>query len=772
MSTIEDAIAGFTPETDLSVILSVLDLVATEPRAVVRTKYLDALATATGRTSRADRKDAKETVEWAIRVAKAEAKNKSSGPKVAMEAPSLEESLEAGDFLPLLVSIYDYHSEDAERAPEIARIQAAAVEAGQADPFARDLADAPERYQALCILREAILASGRSDVLVGYDASLWKESEGGLTFRIFPPIIPGARGGKGDGKGWTLRFQTEGPEKEFIDVYLSFVDLATGNVKPLADLGIGITQRAAQPAYDVLIKLAPPVLPLAEKPGWQGDGYDLFVWGDTALAPDGTTSEIMVPLAKPRVTKGTQDTWKQEVAARAVGNHGFAASILSGLMAPAKPVVDLPSGGENIHGDTRGGKTTRCFGALSVWEPPTGKLKYDSTPAGLERALIERNNRYVLMDGTENTADVGRVQQYQYLIGDGQTKNMAGSSGDLSTREPISFNVEVGSTGEKSNDALFSEEGLTIKDGAESRMPNIPHVMTVEHGRKTPVQFAEDYTRACANNFGTAGEAIVLWLMKLANREKLIERYSTVRDEFLERARQQVDRTDGQEAAFLSRCALKVAIGEAAVSTGILPWAPDYPAVVIETEYQQWLAGRGGHGSTVALRTINTAAGFIETYPIKFEWRPAREQKFPQVTQERLGYRQSVKHFGRAFDEIVIVGDNLVAINKLFGTSEITAALVELERRTIDAIKRYLELSTIDRLQFDFPAMMIWTPRVSKVAKGNKPLETDRGQKVGRWGTKSIVLLVAGSEQEPAAGDWDEAPAAQDLNAEEVPSHR
>jgi hypothetical protein len=63
---------------------------------------------------------------------------------------------------------------------------------------------------------------------------------------------------------------------------------------------------------------------------------------------------------------------------------------------------------------------------------------------------------------------------------------------------------------------------------------------------------------------------------------------------------------------------------------------------------------------------------------------------------------------------------NLVAINKVFGTNEITAALVELERRTMDAIKRYLELSTVDRLQFDFPAMMIWTPRVSKVAKGQQ----------------------------------------------------
>jgi hypothetical protein len=104
-------------------------------------------------------------------------------------------------------------------------------------------------------------------------------------------------------------------------------------------------------------------------------------------------------------------------------------------------------------------------------------------------------------------------------------------------------------------------------------------------------------------------------------------------------------------------------------------------------------------------------------------------------------------------------------------TSEIGAALGELERRTIEAITRYLQLGSVERMQFDFPTIMIWTPRVSKIAKGKAPLDADRGQKVGRWGTKSNVLLVAGSEQ-PASGNWDEAPADQKLNPEDIPSHR
>ena len=113
------------------------------------------------------------------------------------------------------------------------------------------------------------------------------------------------------------------------------------------------------------------------KTGWHGG---VFVLPDETLGENGERI-LLQSLHEPAAmrTAGTQDGWRDGVAALCVDNSRLTLAVSAAFAAPLLDITGDDSGGINLQGQSSTGKTTALHAAVSVWGPldscKTGALR-------------------------------------------------------------------------------------------------------------------------------------------------------------------------------------------------------------------------------------------------------------------------------------------------------------------------------------------------------------------------------------------------------------
>jgi putative DNA primase/helicase len=169
--------------------------------------------------------------------------------------------------------------------------------------------------------------------------------------------------------------------------------------------------------------------------------------------------------------RGTLEEWRDEIAARCVGNplmmFSASAAFAGCLLEPAH----MDGGGFHLFGPSSSGKTTigRC--ACSVWGGPKYARTWHSTANGIEAAAVLFNHGLIFLDEVSQ-ADPAEVSQVIYMIANGQGKQRANRSG--TARKLHQWRVIALSTGEQSIETHLEQKRLKVKAGQDVRLLSVP----------------------------------------------------------------------------------------------------------------------------------------------------------------------------------------------------------------------------------------------------------------------------------------------------------
>ncbi len=387
--------------------------------------------------------------------------------------------------------------------------------------------------------------------------------------------------------------------------------------------------------------------------GWQ-EGLSAFVLPKETLEEVASAERVVYqpdrysPSSATVYTKGTLEEWQRSIAARCQGNPVLAIAVSAALAAPLFHVLGLEGGGVHLFGVTSHGKTTWLQMAASVWgdgtDPAEGRLsafvkKWNLTKNATEGLAEAHNDLPLCLDevGEADAQDFGRMI---YQLAGGQGKARMESSAVL--KPPKVWRTLVLSTGEMPAAEAVEQGGRLVRGGQMARMIDFPacHPQTGEgivvelHGAESPAAFVDQLKRACRENFGWAGPALV--------RKILAEGRDALRIQLRPRLEEMVKTlTPSGAAADVVRVVKRVAMiaiaGELAIEWGLLPWEKDVPRQAAQSMLERFVQNRGGAGGQAEQAVIRVRA-FMQAH--------ARSRFADRTTDGQLvlnlaGYRDS-----------------------------------------------------------------------------------------------------------------------------------
>lgn len=723
----KDIIALLAARSSDADIWAALEQVASQP-ALLADTLLAEIADKTGRkkTVLAD------TLKEIRRHRKEDGKKSRAQPRETPKGPALEQAIENKDFLAICVATFIENEECGKEALEAAieKIRAAAEEHGLRQAFDRDHAGAPAAFRSRKAFEQArnhvdpkislfeVSLTGEISMLVEVDGHQ-------LDRRICSPIILDAQGGETGGNGHSLRLYVRAPDKSLKLVVIKWADLTKrgGWQRQLQDAGATVLDP------DVLLPILQAAarelrtLRVATRGGWQDDTFSSYLLGNELIAAK-HAGELIVPHGRNYPVKGTLEGWKSEVAIMAEGNASIACRMLHVCMAPAKRMMEVSSGGAHNYKPTRTGKTVSAMAAYSVVGPPDHKESWDTSPAAFFRKAEIANDGVLWLDdtasrkpGRDSTQSLSTIT---YAAANG--KEAARATSDGSERRQASFLIELMSDGEESIPATFKREHVEYKAGQESRMPNLPFSEIVNlHGAADATAFLEKLAEACKKYHGTAIREIIRHLMDDDVRMAVRARMLQLRDEFA------VPNEDNQERDVAKRFALAAAMGEMLVQKNVLPWSSGYPLTVMKQVFADWLKVRGKGKAHVIKGLHNLESYIFEHVTSRFDdITPGRP--VDRTALQRKGFRKDTEHGQTKFMEIIIPSEQKSVLEEMTGVADYDDVLAELERVTLKAF------SEKNDAEFDWPTLMILTPRTSKAFEGGDPSEA-KGMMIKRKGS-------------------------------------
>ena len=319
-------------------------------------------------------------------------------------------------------------------------------------------------------------------------------------------------------------------------------------------------------------------------------------------------------------TRGALKAWRAGVAKIAEGNRLMVFAVATAFAGPLLDLVNEPSGGFNLQGRSRTGKTTLLQAAASVWGAPAGRRSFvrtwDSTPAHLEALLAEVNATLAAMDEA-GVADPHRIGGMLYALGGGSGKGRATATGR--TRQGASWSVIALSTAELGFADLLASGGHQITPGQAARLVDVPteilggHGVFAElHGFAGGGELAESIKRSAMEHHGLAGPAFLKWLVPKVAKDPawpqaaLAPQIAGFLDEFLPAG------ADGQVRAVARRFALVAIAGELATEAGVTGWELRQAWHAAGETFAAWLQKRGSAEAGEDLAAIDRVRAAIE----------------------------------------------------------------------------------------------------------------------------------------------------------------
>jgi putative DNA primase/helicase len=326
----------------------------------------------------------------------------------------------------------------------------------------------------------------------------------------------------------------------------------------------------------------------AVRTGWSRDGAAFVLPEEVIGSKDVYYQSETLHSDGAAEKSGDFDVWKNEIAARCVGNPVLALSLCVALAGPLLAKVQRDSGGVHWVGDSSSGKTTALNVGCSAWGGDTFRRTWRATANGLEGAAAALNDTCLCLDEI-NEADPKEVGSIVYALGNGTGKTRANRVG--SARNVFRWRLSLLSNGERTLAAQMREGGKEPKAGQLVRLLSLPvagkhGVFDDLHGFADGRAFADQIKILCGRHYGHAGPAFIAAVLKdgrdfgaeLAEVEALPAFHAD----------------NSQEGRGAARFALYGMAGELAAEWGILPWLPGEAIRAAAEGYRLWREDRGG----------------------------------------------------------------------------------------------------------------------------------------------------------------------------------
>ena len=389
----------------------------------------------------------------------------------------------------------------------------------------------------------------------------------------------------------------------------------------LASLGLKITPaKGGKDRLRALLCLASPgkLVSVASRIGWHGERT--FVLPDEAfgeLSGEHIAFQPEHPVPHNYKRKGTFEGWRNEVAARAIGNSRLAFGLSAAFAGPLLQPLNIEGGGFHLRGDSSTGKTSSLWMAGSVWGGGglNGFMQsWRTTDNGLEGRAVLHSDTLYLLDELAMAAGTA-ASRIAYFLANGQGKARAGIAGE--GRPIAEFRVFFLSTGEISLAAKLAEDGLSTMAGQETRFIDLEAdagagMGSFEsiHSAETPAAFADAVKSACHEHYGHAGREFLRHL--LAGQAEALDEAVHLMEVFATKA------CPAQLAAQVSRAAKRFALvaaaGELATLWGILPWPSGTAMAAAVRMFREWLERRGTPGALESMRALAQVRAMLEKH--------------------------------------------------------------------------------------------------------------------------------------------------------------
>ncbi|AEP10479.1 conserved hypothetical protein [Micavibrio aeruginosavorus ARL-13] len=366
--------------------------------------------------------------------------------------------------------------------------------------------------------------------------------------------------------------------------------------------------------------------------GWYG--RHAYVLPDQVIGPDADQVVFQSNQAayEEFCAAGTLPAWRENVAAKAVGNPMLALGLSSAFVGPLLSLTHSEGGGIHMVGDSSSGKSTIARAASSVWGGKEYRRSWRTTANGLEGAAALFNDGFLVLDEISecDPSDVGEIA---YALGNGYGKQRASRYG--SARPVTRWLTFALSNGERSIATAIKEGGGRVKAGQSMRLLDLPTkrkygVFDDLHGFDHGAALSEYISSEALLNYGHAGR---VYLERLTHDDR----------NFSERLRQikslpgfQANGAEGQDKRAAGRFALIALAGELATEYGITGWPPGIATEAAIIGYHTWKAQRG-EGSDEKRQIFSTLLDFIERHGDS-RFSDMDDKDSDKMVRDRAGY--------------------------------------------------------------------------------------------------------------------------------------
>jgi uncharacterized protein (DUF927 family) len=320
-------------------------------------------------------------------------------------------------------------------------------------------------------------------------------------------------------------------------------------------------------------------------------------------------------------TSGTLADWQRQIAAPCIGNSRLTLSCSMGFAAPLLDVMSEESGGVNLRGASRTGKSTalRVAGSVCGGGGVGGFVRqWRATSNGLEGTAEMHCDALLCLDemGQVDGREAGEIA---YMLANGTGKGRAARDG--SARRAAQWRILFLSSGELSLAEKMGEAGKRAKAGQEARLVDVPADAGVGfglfenlHGFESADALARHLRDVTLQLYGTPlREFLERLTERLADdRDGLVDLVRGLREDFI--AAHVPAGASGQVLSVAGRFSVIAAGGELATALGVSGWPDGEAERAAATCFRAWLAERGGVGAREIDIAISQVRGFIEAH--------------------------------------------------------------------------------------------------------------------------------------------------------------
>ena len=371
----------------------------------------------------------------------------------------------------------------------------------------------------------------------------------------------------------------------------------------------------------------------ASAAGWNDD---LYVLPHRTIGPAG--GEGVLYRGKYGATlhgeRGTQQGWRDQVAARASGNAFLLFGLSCAFAGPLLRLLDGEGGGFHIRGGSSSGKTTVLQVAGSVWGGGGNSgfaQSWRSTDNALEGLALAHNDCLLPLDELK-MLDAAAAGQAAYALATGVSKARMRPDAEMKPRP--TWRVMILSAGElgmpdlirsaRGNDKSYAGQELRLLDLEADLGEGLGAWQTV-HEASGPSAFSDGLKAATNAHYGHAGPLFVERFIE--HREESKAALLRLQAAFLEDVTVPGDTGQAQRGA--QRFATVAAAGELACRLDVVPWRPGEAAAACRFLFEKWAAQFGRDVPREDREAIGLVRDFIE------KWGSSRFRQHKTFISER-----------------------------------------------------------------------------------------------------------------------------------------